>query len=162
MRKNLANMITLLNLAFGATAIFFALNKEFFLSSIFILVAAVIDFLDGRIARLFNLESDIGAELDSLSDLVSFGVAPAIMAHQIFQNMLLAVFLLLFILAGAFRLARFNTLRKRIKGFVGMPITVNGILFPVLYYANANLIVMLAVVAISAILMVSTLRFGKL
>ena len=98
--KQIPNLFTLLNLFFGCLAIIAALQsgltimyntggeqlveipESIFLASIFIAIAAVIDFLDGFIARLFKATSEMGKQLDSLADVVSFGVAPAIIVYQ--------------------------------------------------------------------------------
>jgi len=160
-KKNLSNFITLLNLASGFISIIFAINEKFVLSASFIIAAAVFDYFDGKIARYFNIESDLGADLDSLSDLVSFGVAPAIMNYVLFKNNLLVFFALIFVLCGAFRLASFNVLKSKVKGFVGMPITINGIIFPVLYFANATLLISCIVFIVSSLLMISAIHFDK-
>jgi CDP-diacylglycerol--serine O-phosphatidyltransferase len=79
------NVLTLSNLAFGLLSLILAINGFHRFSALCIFVAAVCDFFDGRVARMFGVTSPIGAQLDSLADVVSFGVAPAILAHSI-QN----------------------------------------------------------------------------
>lgn len=76
------------------------------------LIAVLFDFLDGKIARYFNQESDLGKNLDSLCDLISFGLAPAIFVSLL--NNLLIIFILsvVFVCLGAYRLARFNSTKK--------------------------------------------------
>jgi len=73
----LPNLTTLLGLCFGLTAVRFAMNGNYEYAVIVVLIAAIFDSMDGRIARYFNSTSLLGAELDSFSDLVTFGVAPA-------------------------------------------------------------------------------------
>jgi CDP-diacylglycerol--serine O-phosphatidyltransferase len=80
--KFIPNALTLLGLCTGATAIRFALSGHWQAAVVAIVIAAVLDTLDGRIARLLGLESKFGAQLDSLADLVSFGIAPAVLVYM--------------------------------------------------------------------------------
>ncbi len=162
MKKHIANIVTLLNLASGMTSIYLSTLGMFVESAIMILIAVFFDFIDGRVARMLSVESDIGAELDSLSDLVSFGVAPAILVYNQFPQILIMILGILFVMSGAYRLARFNSIRKEIKGFVGMPITINGFIFPILFFASATLNIYYAVLLVSTFMMISTLRFKKI
>jgi len=123
----LPNLFTLMNLFFGFYSVVCAINGQFNTAAVAILIAAVFDALDGKIARATNTLSRFGAEFDSLADLVSFGMAPALMMYLwILQPMgrlgWLAAFL--FVACGALRLARFNTnLDQPGDGyFVGLPI----------------------------------------
>ncbi len=77
------NALTLANLACGLFSLIMAINGLHRVAALFIFAAAACDFFDGRVARMFGITSDIGAQLDSLADVVSFGVAPAILAHSI-------------------------------------------------------------------------------
>jgi len=106
------NILTLLALCAGMTAIRFALVDNFKAAVIAIIVAGILDGIDGRIARFLKGTSDFGAELDSLSDFVSFGVAPALLMYIWTLHSLLSigwVIALLFAVCCALRLARFNT-----------------------------------------------------
>jgi CDP-diacylglycerol--serine O-phosphatidyltransferase len=141
------NTITALNLVSGSLAVFFAISGELFWASIFILAAAVFDFLDGFSARLLKAYSSIGKELDSLADLVSFGLAPAAIVFTLLEFTLLGVVKpiqyieaswsqwialcssLVITVAGAFRLAKFNTDDRQSEQFLGMPIPANAIFF---------------------------------
>ncbi len=202
--KQLPNIFTLLNLFFGCLAIAFILqNNTLFLvvdqdfqihfpnalinkpetiywASMFIGIAAVIDFLDGLVARLLNVHSDMGKQLDSLADLVSFGVAPAMIVYQFLRlsyaqqenGLDISAFWLLpaFIIpcAGAYRLGRFNLDKEQSYGFKGVPIPAAGLLiasFPLIYwYSNLTFATSLllnswfwyALIAVVAYLMVST------
>ena len=110
--KFIPNALTLLGLCTGATAIRFALSGHWQAAVIAVMIAAVLDTLDGRIARLLGLESKFGAQLDSLADLVSFGIAPAVLVymwtlyHGGGAGWTIA---LAFCACCAVRLARFNT-----------------------------------------------------
>jgi len=150
-KKQIPNFLTLLNLALGFLAIVFSFNQNFNLAATLILVAVVLDFLDGKIAKFFKLESELGVQLDSLADLVSFGVAPAVMMYALFQNSSLLVIAVLYVLASAFRLARFNTMKNEVEGYLGMPITVNGLIFPILYFVNASFNIVAVIFIISLV-----------
>ena len=80
MKKHIPNLITCLNVTSGALAIYLAFNDNLLLAAWMVILAMVFDFFDGFAARLLNVKSDMGKELDSLADMVSFGVVPAILA----------------------------------------------------------------------------------
>jgi CDP-diacylglycerol--serine O-phosphatidyltransferase len=108
----LPNMFTVLSLCAGLTSIRYALDGRFELAVALIIVAGVLDGLDGRSARLLKISSRLGAELDSLADFLSFGVAPAILVYLWSLNQVKAfgwALALLFATCCALRLARFNT-----------------------------------------------------
>jgi CDP-diacylglycerol--serine O-phosphatidyltransferase len=124
------------------------------------------DGLDGRIARRLGVMSDMGKELDSLCDLVSFGVAPALLLYsQVLDPFLYTLGLIsaiAYIMCGAFRLARFNVLNIK-EYFVGIPITIAGAVLAVVSlsadYLPDNLI--LAIVIFISYLMISNIRVRK-
>jgi CDP-diacylglycerol--serine O-phosphatidyltransferase len=131
----------------GSLAVFFAVDGQLGWASVFILVAAVFDFLDGFAARLLKAYSSIGKELDSLADMVSFGLAPAAIVFTMLEYTLFGInqpiqdidanwsqWIVLFTslvipVAGAFRLAKFNTDDRQSEQFLGMPIPANAIFF---------------------------------
>lgn len=127
-KKFIPNIITLLNLGFGLTSLWFTmqgLHKE---AAVSILLAMVLDGMDGRLARRFNVTSEFGKELDSLCDLVSFGVAPSLLLYGsvMYQLGYVGFFIsIIFAFCGAIRLARFNVLNIK-DYFVGVPITIAG------------------------------------
>ena len=176
--KQIPNIFTLLNLLFGCLAIvcimqpgvtftvdangenLVSIPEKITWASLFIALAALIDFLDGFIARLLKVPSDMGKQLDSLADAVSFGVAPGLIAFQflrlsyaqqaggldINEAWLLPAFILP--CAGAYRLARFNIDPSQSFGFKGVPIPATGLLFasfPMVYWyaTDARLIQLL-------------------
>jgi len=138
-RSNIPNLITLLNLACGSVAVIEVFAGEVVLAAWLIIIAAVFDFLDGFAARLLHSKSSIGAQLDSLADVVSFGLAPAIIMYQLLTESILqeaAIFKeipflpyisILMVMAGAYRLARFNTDPGQTDEFKGLPIPANGL-----------------------------------
>ena len=119
MKKQIPNALTASNLVFGMLSIISTYNAEYFLAAVFIIIAMIADGLDGRAARYFKVSSEFGKELDSLCDLVSFGVAPAFLAYAYslhdlgYVGMAGAVF---FATCGALRLARFNVNTTVVKG----------------------------------------------
>lgn len=128
MKSHIPNFITLLNLSCGFTAIL--LNDPFW-SPILIFLGAVFDLLDGLFAKLLKVVSEFGKQLDSLADLVTFGLAPAylyfqhVLPHHVF-GYISASFLPVF---GALRLARFNVKDSNSGHFKGLPIPANAIFF---------------------------------
>ena len=152
------NIITLLNLFCGCIAIMYALQtgltltidnngdnlviipEKIYMASLFIALAAVIDFFDGFIARLLHATSLMGKQLDSLADVVSFGVAPAMIVYQFLRlsyaqqedgldvNILWLMPAFIIPCAGAYRLARFNVETNDDFVFKGVPITAIGLL----------------------------------
>lgn len=138
-KNNIPNLITLMNLICGSIAIFMAFSGEMFLASWFIILAAILDFADGMAARLLHAKSDIGAQLDSLADVVSFGLAPSAIMYQLLLqspgnlswsagNMPLFPFTALLLVAGgAYRLAKFNTDPGQEDEFKGLPIPSTGL-----------------------------------
>lgn len=124
----LPSLFTAANLGAGFLSVILAINNEYTSAAWAIIVAMVMDILDGRVARLTNSTSAFGIEFDSLADLVSFGVAPAIMMYQIVLNTMskLGIAIALFyVIAGALRLARFNVKANDGESsphFVGLPI----------------------------------------
>ena len=177
-RNNIPNGITSLNLLFGCMACIAAFNcydpvcgdlKGYELAFVLIALSAVADFFDGLVARVIHAVSAIGKELDSLADLVSFGLAPALVLY----NMMLghgaghwALCALLLPVFGALRLARFNVDTNQATTFTGLPIPANAIFWigftawyaihPVPLWA-----VILLIVALS-VLMVCNLRMFSL
>ena len=135
-RVILPNILTLVGVCIGLTSIKFAFDGKFELSIIAVIVAAIIDGLDGRIARLIKGTSKVGKELDSLTDVISFGVAPAFIMYFWKLNSLGRfgwLLCLVFVICVALRLARFNVNSNqepswRDNFFEGVPSPAGGIL----------------------------------
>jgi len=123
----LPNIFTALNMACGFVAIMFALKGRTYMACMALFFGAIFDSVDGRVARLTGTTSAFGEQFDSMSDLVSFGVAPALVFYMHFLtgfNRLGMVAAFLFVLCGALRLARFNANIERVSSdyFQGAPI----------------------------------------
>ncbi len=140
--KHIPNTVTLLNLAAGSIAVIFAVNGWSLFAVILIFVAAVFDFLDGFLARLLKAYSPLGKDLDSLADLVSFGLAPSMLLFYRY-NQVIAPFIvndpnslieiviffpLIIVLASALRLAKFNNDENQKENFIGLPTPANALM----------------------------------
>lgn len=123
----LPSLITCGNMTFGILSMIASINGHFLNAAWLLVGALACDIIDGRVARLTKTTSDFGLQLDSLSDLISFGVAPAIMMYMlILQSMhkIGIAIAVLFVLCSALRLARFNVMAQRgetYKNFMGLP-----------------------------------------
>ncbi|BAV04273.1 CDP-diacylglycerol---serine O-phosphatidyltransferase [Filimonas lacunae] len=197
MNRLIPNIFTLLNLFLGCMAIVEVMQpglvmsndgsgvvtvpERIYIASIYIGCAAVVDFLDGFVARLLKTPSELGKQLDSLADVVSFGVVPGLIAYQFLRlsyaasndglDTSMACLMPAFLIpcAGAFRLARFNIDTSQSYGFKGVPIPAAGLLvasFPLIYwYSNESWAINLmvnkwfwyAVIIVISSLMISTL-----
>jgi len=125
----LPNLITLLGLCAGLTSIRYVLQDAYHIAAALLVLAAIVDGLDGMLARMLNAASTFGAELDTLSDFVCFGVAPGIFVYHFLLNGLPGLgwlFVLVYVICACLRLARFNVNRDapappgRVQ-FVGVP-----------------------------------------
>ena len=172
--KQIPNLFTLLNLVFGCIAIVFVLQQgvlllplddtgnilitplelentpeKIVLASLFIGLAGLVDFLDGFIARLFKASSELGKQLDSLADVVSFGVAPSMIVYQFLRmsyaqeaggldvSFLLLVPAFFIAAAAAYRLGKFNLDNSQAYGFRGVPTPAVGLMiasFPLIHW----------------------------
>ncbi len=136
MKQHIPNAITCLNLFSGCIGIVFAFQENLSYAGYAIIIAAVLDFFDGMVARLLKAYSDTGKELDSLADMVSFGVLPSVIVYHLFLQapqlnglskylnysaFLIAVF-------SALRLAKFNTDERQSENFIGLPTPANALL----------------------------------
>jgi CDP-diacylglycerol---serine O-phosphatidyltransferase len=123
--RQIPNLITLGNLCFGLAGLYFAFGGEFITASYCIWIAAVLDFLDGFAARLLNVQSPIGAQLDSLADVITFGVLPAFLCFHMINSLsgenYLAISALIIAPLSAYRLAKFNVDTTQTNSFSGLP-----------------------------------------
>jgi len=158
MKVIIPNLFTCFNLLCGCMGIVFACNGHMLWSSYLIGMAVVADFLDGFLARLLKAESDFGKQLDSLADMVTFGVLPGVMLYQFISigfgeyyllpeerdtgNFLLALTGMLIPLCAALRLAKFNVDTKQSTSFLGLPTPAAAIFvgsFPVIMETQFSL-----------------------
>jgi CDP-diacylglycerol--serine O-phosphatidyltransferase len=144
MKKHIPNFITGLNAVSGCIAVYMAFNGLLLHASVFICIGALLDFCDGMSARLLNAYSDIGKELDSLSDMISFGFAPAAIAYSLLSDVyeleltdlvngdMSALYLLIpfiMVMFSGLRLAKFNIDTRQTSSFIGVPTPANAILW---------------------------------
>ena len=176
----LPDLVSLLNLICGISSIAVAAQAavqaatyqtaahdgSFALALIFLLIAAVADGADGYIARRFK-GGELGEQLDSLADAVSFGVAPALLIYLEFggEDPLVAVFPALYAICGVLRLARFNSVASRKTGFEGLPITAGCVMLVTYMLLGESLVridFLLALTLALSILMVSSVSYPKI
>ena len=167
--KAIPNALTLGNLYCGFLSIGFAANGQYKNAAILILIGMMLDSMDGRMARMLNVDSSLGKELDSLADIVTFGVAPSFLVYYtyFYQFELLGLIVAgLFPLFGAFRLARFNisSTKTSLNYFVGVPITAAGGILAILTLFGDKIphIVTSVVFTAMCFLMVSKIRIPSL
>ena len=134
MKRHIPNIITCLNVTCGALAILTATEYDnLFYASLFILAGMVFDFFDGLTARALNVKSEVGKELDSLADVCSFGVAPAIIAYKMMVDVApdgmewLSYIAFVIPALSAYRLAKFNLDTRQTVSFIGMPTPANAL-----------------------------------
>ena len=140
MKKSIPNFITCLNLFTGCVAILIAFQGSLEYAAYLVGLAAVFDFLDGMVARLLHAYSEIGKQLDSLADMVSFGVLPGVIMYKLMQKSAMvdpnttlmqaeiipfAAFII--IIFSALRLAKFNIDSRQTSSFIGLPTPANTI-----------------------------------
>ena len=131
-KKHIPKTITCCNLISGCIATYYAFFDQYQLALLFIVIGAVFDFFDGMSARLLNVSSPIGKELDSLADDITFGFAPSAMIFSYlctFHIHLIIVPFLAFVMAAfsALRLAKFNLDERQALGFIGLPTPANAL-----------------------------------
>jgi len=173
--RHIPNTLTCCNLLSGCLSVAMTVEGKFEMAAAMILVASVFDFLDGFAARMLKAYSSIGGELDSLSDVVSFGVAPAVMLFALLADcgpMRFAVFVIP--IAAALRLAKFNTDAEQKTTFKGLPVPATAMFFAAVslamgQYAGSglgNLLCdkwfLIASALLLSVLMVSRIKFFSL
>jgi CDP-diacylglycerol--serine O-phosphatidyltransferase len=159
MRRYIPNFLTLLNLLSGCVATVFAVLNHLELAALFVFIGIFFDFFDGLAARLLNVQSEIGVQLDSLADMVTSGLVPGIVMFQLLQmsetggwNLgffghetemtILPFFGFIITLASAYRLAKFNLDENQVSSFIGLPTPANSLFILalplILLYHNSN------------------------
>ncbi|MCU6711631.1 CDP-diacylglycerol--serine O-phosphatidyltransferase [Paenibacillus sp. J5C_2022] len=163
--KSIPSLLTVGNLSLGIIAIILVFNEKPELAAMMVIIAMLLDGVDGRVARALNAQSEFGKELDSLSDVISFGVAPAFIMYVVaFQELNPAlgwIVTALFPICGALRLARFNVVSGSPGYFIGLPIpAAGGVLSTLaLFKSDIPVVVLIASTVLLSVLMVSTIRY---
>jgi CDP-diacylglycerol---serine O-phosphatidyltransferase len=162
MRSWIPNAITMGNLVCGCMAIL-TFQEDAMLSILWVITAAVLDFFDGLAARALGVSSALGGQLDSLADVVSFGVVPSLWAHQLLDHHPLQNFSFLIAVGAAYRLGRFNLDTSKVEHFKGLPVPANALVWVAVFgYAweetyRFSPVALLCFVIFTALLMASTL-----
>lgn len=136
--RHIPNALTCMNLFSGCIACVMAFHANFEMAMLFIVIGAVFDFFDGLAARLLHAYSNIGKDLDSLADDVSFGVAPALIVFSLFKEIDYPEYLsslanwlpycaFLIAIFSALRLAKFNNDTRQTTSFIGLPVPANAL-----------------------------------
>jgi len=146
-KKHIPNIFTLFNLLSGTIAVFFAVKEQLVIAAIFVFIGIIFDFFDGFMARLLNVQGELGKQLDSLADVVTSGLVPGIVMFQLILSAvsnknwsikghsiqdlsldsylsivyLTAIIGLLITLSAAYRLAKFNIDERQTSSFIGLP-----------------------------------------
>ena len=147
LKKHIPNLLTMLNLLSGTIAVYFAVKEELVIAAGFVFLGIFFDFFDGFAARLFNIQGELGKQLDSLADVVTSGVVPGIVLFQLISksvenenwenavksvlkignehyftsSFFISLIGLLFTLGAAYRLAKFNIDERQTNSFIGLP-----------------------------------------
>ncbi|PLT30929.1 CDP-diacylglycerol--serine O-phosphatidyltransferase [Peribacillus deserti] len=164
-KSQTANVLTLINLSLGGFSIISGMKGELNLALLLIFLAALADRFDGMAARLLNSESELGKQLDSMCDIISFGVAPALLLYEgiIVEFGAPGTFFTVFYIGcGAFRLAKFNITENN-GYFTGLPITAAGCLLTLSFLAIPYIapVSFLFLMIILSFLMVSPFKLKK-
>lgn len=161
MKRHIPNLLTCINLLIGSIGIYFTIKQQEPTAFYFVIAAGLFDFFDGFAARLLKVQSDIGKQLDSLSDLVSFGMLPAFFMLQWLQQTSdyywIAMVIVIF---SALRLAKFNIDDSQSDSFLGLPTPANAIMLTSLIFIPFQLFeyTLISITLFSALLLVSPIR----
>lgn len=162
MKRQIPNILTCLNLAIGCVGIYYTLTGKTPEAFYFVIVAGLFDFSDGFAARMLKVQSEIGKQLDSLSDLVSFGLLPSFFMLQWLQNSGSSFYWVAIVIAvfSAIRLAKFNIDDSQSDSFKGLPTPANAIMLTSLTFISFELYeyTLISICIFSAILLVSPIR----
>lgn len=151
MKKHIPNLITCMNVTFGTVALYAAFNGQLYIAAWLVILAMVFDFFDGFAARLLHVKSEMGKELDSLADVVSFGVVPSVLAFflihdlvhgeggiatiQLWERVFMCVPLVIPAFS-AYRLAKFNLDVRQTQSFIGLPTPSNALFWVMLVFTR--------------------------
>lgn len=174
MKKHIPNAITCANLFSGCIGIVFAFSGDLFTAAYFVLLSGIFDFFDGMVARLLNVKSAIGKELDSLADMVSFGFLPGVVLFQLlktsdFSSAYLPYLGFIITVFSALRLAKFNIDERQTEEFIGLNTPMNTLFIVSLPFIAQDYpavigssILLLAITAINSFLLVSEIKIFSL
>lgn len=174
MKKHIPNAITCANLFSGCIGVVFAFKGDLQTAAYFVLLSGIFDFFDGMVARLLNVKSAIGKELDSLADMVSFGFLPGVVMFQLlkvsdFSSPYLPYLGFIITVFSALRLAKFNIDERQTEEFIGLNTPMNTLFIVSLPFIAVDYptiigssILLIAITAITSFLLVSELKIFSL
>ena len=164
-KKHIPNLLTCCNLVCGSVGIVQVFNNELHYAAYLIWAALIFDFLDGFVARLLKVHSPMGKELDSLADMVTFGLLPAAICFQILNNLTPLIWLpyagFLITIFSALRLAKFNIDERQADSFIGLPTPANTLFISSLIFVDQlwlTLPVLLSLIVVFSCLLVAPLE----
>lgn len=170
MKKHIPNAITCANLFSGCVGIVFAFNGELEIAAYFVLLSGLFDFFDGMVARLLHVKSEIGKQLDSLADMVSFGFLPGVVMFQLlkesdYSSAYLPYLGFIITVFSALRLAKFNIDERQTEDFIGLNTPMNTLFIVSLPFIAhdypeivGSSIALIAITAITSYLLVSEIK----
>jgi len=174
MKKHIPNAITCANLFSGCIGVVFAFKGELEIAAYFVLLSGIFDFFDGMVARLLNVKSAIGKELDSLADMVSFGFLPGVVMFQLlktsdYSSEYLPYLGFIITVFSALRLAKFNIDERQTEEFIGLNTPMNTLFIVSLPFIAKDYpeiigssILLIAITAITSFLLVSEIKIFSL
>ena len=166
----LSDIVSLMNMTCGFLSAVLSINHNFYLSAIFMIFSLIFDSADGFVARKTNREDEhgFGKNIDSLSDIVSFGIAPAIFlytfslanaGHLIVPTIFVSLFI---VICGVLRLTRYNVISDKVEGFIGFPIPGISIVIASFYISGLfNIYIALILAVIISIAMICNKSYDK-
>lgn len=159
-----ADILTFLNISLGFAAMVFILNNDLDMAARLIIIAVVADGFDGYFARKSKTESEFGMNFDSLSDCISFGVAPALLMYSYILEWWVIPFSIVYMSAGVLRLARYNvTSREGQEGtFIGMPIPLGALIVILAVFGALPEVLIIGATLLISYLMVCSMTFKKI
>lgn len=170
MKKHIPNAITCANLFSGCIGIVMAFKGDLEVAAYFVLISGIFDFFDGMVARLLNVKSEIGKQLDSLADMVSFGFLPGVVMFQLlktsdYTSPYLAYLGFIITVFSALRLAKFNIDERQTEDFIGLNTPMNTLFIvslPFIAQEHTDIIhssaVLIAITLLSSFLLVSEIK----
>lgn len=165
----IADMASLLNALSGMLAIIAAYYQDATLTALLLILAVIFDAIDGPLARKYPSTTNevFGETMDSLADVISFGIAPAIIIFELYHTPLMLIASILLLCCGILRLSRYNTIITQQTGptktFIGLPIPVSSFMLSLLLLSQVQTAsLVLIIMAIIAILMISSFEYPKI
>ncbi|TKC06522.1 CDP-diacylglycerol--serine O-phosphatidyltransferase [Pedobacter polaris] len=170
MKKHIPNAITCANLFSGCIGVVFAFKGELEIAAYLVLLSGIFDFFDGMVARLLNVKSEIGKQLDSLADMVSFGFLPGVVMYQLlkvsdYSSEYLPYLAFIITVFSALRLAKFNIDERQTEDFIGLNTPMNTLFIVSLPFIAKDYpeiigssIALIAIIAITSYLLVSEIK----